>query len=87
MERIAKEAKTASVLPQIGRHTALELVLAAANSNKDTYLVPADPKVLEIQRAEEQPLLQQAVGSDIDMALMARNASKNINGGIDDEDL
>ena len=87
MERIAKEAKTASVLPQIGRHTALELVLAAANSNKDTYLVSADPKVLEIQRAEEQPLLQQAVGSDIDMALMARNASKNINGGIDDEDL
>lgn len=89
MERIAKEAKTASVLPQIGRHTALELVLAAANSNKDAYLAPADPKVLEIQRAEEHPLMQQAVGSDIDMALMARNASRNIkaNGGCEDEDL
>lgn len=91
-DKLTKEALQNSVLASVSRTTALELVLAQAMTNRDTATIPpADPKIIEMRYAEDgDPLLQQAVGGEIDMALMARNASRNIkaNGGEDyDEDL
>ena len=81
------------MLAAVSKTTALDLVLAQAAANQDAKLIPeSDPKIIEMRYAGDgDPILQQAVGSEIDMALMARNASQNIksnaNGGADDEDL
>lgn len=90
-DKLTREALHNSVLAAVSKTTALDLVLAQAAANQDAKLIPdPDPKIIEMRYAGDgDPLLQQAVGSNIDMALMARNASKNISnaGGADDEDL
>ena len=84
MERITKEAKKVSTFPAFGRHTALELVMEAAHENKVARIVPAaSPKVLELQRPDEEPLLK-AVAGGPDLDTMNRNALKR-NGGADHE--
>ncbi len=84
MERITKEAKKVSTFPAFGRHTALELVMEAAHESKVARIVPAaSPKVLEMQRPDEEPLLK-AVAGGPDLDTMNRNAMKR-NGGAEHE--
>lgn len=84
MERITKEAKKVSTFPAFGRHTALELVMEAAHESKVARIVPAaSPKVLELQRPDEEPLLK-AVAGGPDLDTMNRNAMKR-NGGAEYE--
>lgn len=66
-----------------GKRTALELVLEQALDNKTARIIPeARPKVLELQRPNEEPLLKAVGGPDLDV--MNRNAMKR-NGGFDNE--
>ncbi|MDR1629877.1 MAG: Mu transposase C-terminal domain-containing protein [Oscillospiraceae bacterium] len=83
-EKATKEALKGSVIASIGRKTALDLVLADAYENMNAALEnnKLNPKVVELHRAVEKPLLREAVGFDLDR--MNRNALRN-NGGIDDE--
>ena len=84
MERITKEAKKVSTFPAFGRHTALELVMEAAHESKAARIIPpADPKVLALQRPDEEPLLK-AVAGGPDLDTMNRNAMKR-NGGAEYE--
>lgn len=83
LERITKEALEASTVQAFGRRTALELVLEQAHENQTARIIPeARPKVLELQRPQEEPLLKAVGGPDLDV--MNRNAMKR-NGGISDE--
>ncbi len=76
MERVTKEALKYSAYPAFGKRTALELVMSAAEESKTARIIPpANPKVLEIQRADEKPLLQKAVGY-VDIDKMIHNAEK-----------
>lgn len=76
MERITKEALKVSAYPAFGKRTALELVLEQAHESKRARLVPeAAPKVLELRRPEEEPLLK-AVSGGPDLDVMTRNAMK-----------
>ena len=84
MERITKEALQVSAFPAFGKRTALELVMAQAHASKTARIIPeADPKVLELQRPDEEPLLKAVVGGP-DLDVMNRNALKR-NGGLDNE--
>ena len=66
-----------------GKRTALELVLEQALDNKTARIIQeARPKVLELQRPNEEPLLKAVGGPDLDV--MNRNAMKR-NGGFDNE--
>ena len=82
MERLTKEALKVSMYPAIGRCTALELTLAAANKNKMVRLAePEKPvKVLELQRPTKESPLLQAVGEAPDLKRMARNATQRKEG-------
>ena len=83
LERITKEALEASTVQAFGKRTALELVLEQALDNKTARIIPEPrPKVLELQRPNEEPLLKAVGGPDLDV--MNRNAMKR-NGGISDE--
>lgn len=86
MAKITKEAMQSSVLPGIGSRTALELVLSEAGRNKQARAESPlpEPKVIALQRPDEQPLLK-AIGEDYlpDLGRMARNA-KLRNGGNED---
>lgn len=83
LERITKEALEASTVQAFGKRTALELVLEQALDNKTARIIPeARPKVLELQRPNEEPLLKAVGGPDLDV--MNRNAMKR-NGGFDNE--
>ena len=84
MERITREALKVSAFPAFGRHTALELVMEAAHESKTARIIPpANPKVLELQRPDDEPLLKAAVGGP-DLDTMNRNALKR-NGGAEHE--
>lgn len=83
LERITKEALEASTVQAFGRRTALELVLEQAHENQTARIIPEPrPKVLELQRPNEEPLLKAVGGPDLDV--MNRNAMKR-NGGFDNE--
>lgn len=84
MERLTKEALKVSAYPAFGKRTALELVMEQAYQSKTARIVPsADPKVLELQRPDEEPLLR-AVAGGPDLDVMNRNALKR-KGGNDYE--
>lgn len=84
MERLTKEALKVSAYPAFGKRTALELVMAQAHQSKTARIIPsADPKVLELQRPDEEPLLR-AVAGGPDLDVMNRNALKR-KGGSDHE--
>ncbi|NBK79087.1 MerR family transcriptional regulator [bacterium D16-76] len=83
LERITKEALEASTVQAFGKRTALELVLEQALDNKTARIIPeARPKVLELQRPNEEPLLKAVGGPDLDV--MNRNALRR-QGGTDNE--
>ena len=84
MERLTREALKVSAYPAFGKRTALELVMEQAYQSKTARIVPsADPKVLELQRPDEEPLLR-AVAGGLDLDVMNRNALKR-KGGSDHE--
>ena len=84
MERLTREALKVSAYPAFGKRTALELVMEQAYQAKTARIVPsADPKVLELQRPDEEPLLK-AVAGGPDLDVMNRNALKR-KGGSDHE--
>lgn len=86
MEKVTKEALKYSAFPAIGKRTALELVMAQAQEAKEAKMIPdPDPKILTIQRAEEEPLLKAAVGAP-DLGTMVKNAAQK-RGGSHDEKL
>ena len=84
LKKKAKAQMEASILPFVSRRTALELVMEQAHQSKTARIVPsADPKVLELQRPDEEPLLR-AVAGGPDLDVMNRNALKR-KGGSDHE--
>lgn len=76
LERIAKQELRATAVTSLGKKTALELVLAAAEENKSNA-EELTPKIISVQRADEEPTeLPKAVGQEvivIDKARMIRN--------------
>lgn len=84
LKKKAREQMNASILPFVSRHTALELVMEQAHESKVARIIPeTSPKVLELQRPDEEPLLQ-AVAGGPDLDVMNRNALRR-NGGFDNE--
>jgi hypothetical protein len=84
-ERYAQSGLAQLINPDISPDTAFQLVLQNAIANKENPPVdPANPKVLEIHRPNETPLIRAAVGYDIDMLdTMIENAEKRNIGGND----
>ncbi len=80
MERLTREALKVRAYPALGKRTALELVLDQAHQAKTARIIPgADPKVLELRRPDEEPLLRAAVGGP-NLDVMNRNALKRKGG-------
>lgn len=79
LERIAKEYKENAILADADRVTAMELVLKQAERNKANYQGKANPSVLEVQRADEEPLYKKVVGG-ADLDVMNKNAAKRRGG-------
>lgn len=80
LKKKTKAVMEASVLPFVNNRTALELVLGAAHENKTARIIPsADPKVIQVQRAIEEPLLKEAVGF-ANLDVMNKNAMKKQGG-------
>ena len=79
LEKIANEYKKNVVIAEADRVTALDLVLRQAQRNKESYTGKADPKVLEVQRADETPVYQKVVGG-VDLDTMIENAAKRQGG-------
>lgn len=79
LEKIAKEYMENAVLAEADRVTAMELVLRQAERNKAEYAGKADPAVLELVRADEEPLCRKAVGG-ADLDVMNRNAARRKGG-------
>lgn len=86
MEKVTKEALKVSALPAFGKRTALELVMASAHEGKLARLAaPENPaRVVELQRAIEEPLLQAVGENRPNLARMTKNAMER-NGGNSDE--
>ena len=76
LEKITKQELKATAITSLGKKTALELVLAAAEENK-ANAENFNPKVISVHRADEEPTeMKKAVGQDIvtiDKARMIRN--------------
>lgn len=79
LERIAKEYKENAVIAEADRITAMELVLKQAQRNKETYKGKAAPRVLEVQRADEEPAFRKVVGG-ADLDIMIQSAAKRQGG-------
>lgn len=75
LEKIAREFKENVILAEADRVTSMDLILDAAKRNKETYQGRANPRILEVQRANEQPAFQKVVGG-ADLDTMNRNAAK-----------
>lgn len=74
VEKLTRELGESMIL-QIDRKTAMELVLSQAKRNRETYQGRANPKIIEMQRVTEEPLLKRVSGAP-DLDLMLRNAEK-----------
>ena len=79
-ERIAREYKENAILAESDRIIALELVLKEAERNKATYQGKANPSILRVQRADEEPVYKKVVGG-ADLDVMNRNAARK-RGGV-----
>lgn len=77
-EKVAKEYVKSQVLADCDRVTALDLVLAQAKRNKEQYTGYANPTVVELTRAKEEPLYRKVVG-EADLDIMNKNAAKRRN--------
>lgn len=84
LEKLTRAELKATAITSLGKKTALELVLATAEENRDN----ADdfsPKVIRLHRADEQPTaIKQAVGQTvmIDKDKMIRNLEKKLKEDI-----
>lgn len=77
LEKLTKQELKATAITSLGKKTALELVLAAAQENK-ANAEEINPKVISVHRADEEPAkMQKAVGQNnivkIDKAKMIKN--------------
>ena len=79
LERIAREYKENVVLAESDRITAMELVLKQAERNKAEYKGKANPTILEVQRADEEPLFRKVSGG-ADLERMNQNAARRQGG-------
>ncbi len=79
LERIAREYRENVVLAESDRITAMELVLRQAERNKAAYTGKADPTILEVQRADEEPLFRKVSGG-ADLERMNQNAARRQGG-------
>ncbi len=88
-EKFAHSGLAQLVSPDISPDTAFGLVLQQARANKENPPVdPANPKVLQIHRPQEEPLIRAAVGYDVELLdTMIENAEKRKRGGHDYGDL
>lgn len=75
LERIAREYKENVILAEADRITSMELVLKQAERNKEAYTGNANPKIITVQRADEEPLYQKVVGG-ANLDIMNRNAAR-----------
>ena len=78
LEKLTKAELKAAAITSLGKKTALELVLATAEENKDNDDA-FSPKVIRLHRADEHPTaMKQAVGQTviIDKDKMIRNLEK-----------
>ena len=78
-EKIAKQYKENAILAENDRITSMELVLMEAQRNKAEYQGKANPKVLEVARADEEPAFKKVVGG-ANLDLMNKNAAKRRGG-------
>lgn len=84
VEKTQKEALKNSGLAAYDRISALDLVLNEARRNAQRPAMPvSDPKVYQLEQVTERPLLENAVGFDIDT--MIQNAERRYEGGTDNE--
>ena len=79
LERIAREYKENAVIAESDRITAMELVLMQAKRNQENYQGAADPNILKMQRASEEPLYKKVVGG-ADLDIMNKNAARRQGG-------
>lgn len=80
LEKLTKQELKATAITSLGKKTALELVLAAAEEKKAKAEV-INPKIILLHRADEEPVeIKQAVGQNnivkIDKAKMIKNIEK-----------
>lgn len=72
LEKIAEEYKRNAVIAEADRITTMDLVLREAQRNKENYKGKPNPKVLEVQRADEEPAFRKVVGgADIDTMIQS----------------
>lgn len=83
LEKKTKDLKEKIILAEADRIEAVELILREAERNKESYTGKANPKVIELQRADEKPLYEKVVGG-ADLDVMNKNAAKR-QGGKDHE--
>lgn len=74
VEKLTRELGESMIL-KTDRKTAMELVLSQAERNRKEYTGRADPKIIELKRVVEEPLLQKVAGAP-DLDRMVRNAEK-----------
>lgn len=79
LEKIAEEYKRNSVIAEADRITAMDLVLREAQRNKENYKGKPNPKVLEVQRADEEPAFRKVVGG-ADLDTMIQSAARRQGG-------
>lgn len=79
LEKIAEEYKRNAVIAEADRITAMDLVLREAQRNKENYKGKPNPKVLEVQRADEEPAFRKVVGG-ADLDTMIQSASRRQGG-------
>ena len=79
LEKIAEEYKRNAVIAEADRITTMDLVLREAQKNKENYKGKPNPKVLEVQRADEEPAFRKVVGG-ADLDTMIQSAARRQGG-------
>lgn len=79
LEKIAEEYKRNAVIAEADRITTMDLVLREAQRNKENYKGKPNPKVLEVQRADEEPAFRKVVGG-ADLDTMIQSAARRQGG-------
>jgi len=78
-KRHAKELLDGLISADMDGASVLDLLIANAHENEEAYRdVKPNPKIIQIHRAQEEPLLQRASGG-IDLDRMIRNAERKEN--------
>lgn len=79
LEKIAEEYKRNAVIAEADRITTMDLVLREAQRNKENYKGKPNPKVLEVQRTDEEPAFRKVVGG-ADLDTMIQSAARRQGG-------